>query len=175
MRNVYSQSISSGRRSTSWSGSSDGDTIRTARGRGDENEPNFNLDVPPNGYAWWYIDGVEPNSGQAISIIAFIGSVFSPWYKWSGRKQPQNNVCLNVATYGKKSRFTMTDRGKSALIQEAHKLTIGPSSLIWDPSKKELVIQVNEISSLPIISRLKGTITLKPSGITNVELPLTKE
>ena len=69
----------------------------------------------------------------------------------------------------------MTDRGKSALIQEPHKLTIGPSSLIWDPSKKELVIQVNEISSLPIISRLKGTITLKPSGITNVELPLTKE
>ena len=134
MRNVYSQSISSGRRSTSWSGSSDGDTIRTARGRGDENEPNFNLDVPPNGYAWWYIDGVEPNSGQAISIIAFIGSVFSPWYKWSGRKQPQNNVCLNVATYGKKSRFTMTDRGKSALIQEPHKLTIGPSCLIWDLS-----------------------------------------
>ena len=39
MRNVYSQSISSGRRSTSWSGSSDGDAIRTARGRGDENEP----------------------------------------------------------------------------------------------------------------------------------------
>ena len=69
----------------------------------------------------------------------------------------------------------MTDRGKSALIQEPHKLTIGPSSLIWDPSKKELVIQVNEISSLPLISRLKGTITLKPSGITNVELPLTKE
>ena len=175
MRNVDSQPISSGRRSASRSGSSDGDAIRIARGRGDENEPNFNLDVPPNGYAWWYIDGVEPSSGQAISIIAFIGSVFSPWYKWSGRKQPQNNVCLNVATYGKKSRFTMTDRGRSALSQEPHKLTIGPSSLLWDPSKKELIIQVNEVSSLPLISRLKGTITLKPSGITNVELPLTKE
>ena len=28
----------------------------------------------------------------------------------------------------------MTDRGKSALIQEAHKLTIGPSSLIGCPN-----------------------------------------
>ena len=69
----------------------------------------------------------------------------------------------------------MTDRGKSALIQEPNKLTIGPSSLIWDRSKKELIIKVNEISSLPLISKLEGTITLKPSGITNVELPLTKE
>ena len=174
-RNISSQSISSGRGDTSWSRSSDGHTIRTARGRGDESEPNFNVDVPPNGYAWWYIDGIEPNSGQAVSIIAFIGSVFSPWYRWSGRKQPQNNVCLNVATYGKKSRFTMTDRGQSALVQEPHKLTIGPSSLIWDPSNKELIIQINEVSSLPLISRLKGTIRLKPSGVTNVELPLTKE
>ena len=175
MRDVDSEPVPSGRRGASRSWSSDGNPIRTARGRGDENEPNFNLNVPPNGYAWWYIDGVEPNSGQAVSVIAFIGSVFSPWYKWSGRKKPQNNVCLNVATYGKKSRFTMTDRGQSALIQETHKLTIGPSSLIWDNSKKELIIHVDEISSLPLITRLKGTITLKPSGITNVELPLTKE
>jgi 1-hydroxycarotenoid 3,4-desaturase len=21
--------------------------------------PNFNLDVPPNGYAWWYVDGIS--------------------------------------------------------------------------------------------------------------------
>ena len=77
-------------------------------GRGDDKGPNFNIDVPPNGYAWWYIDGIDPISGKAISIIAFIGSVFSPWYKWSGRKVPQNNVCINVATYGPGGRFTMT-------------------------------------------------------------------
>ena len=43
------------------------------------------------------------------------------------------------------------------------------------PLKERIIIKVNEISSLPLISKLKGTITLKPSGITNVELPLTKE
>ena len=69
----------------------------------------------------------------------------------------------------------MTDRGDSALIQEAHKLTIGPSSLTWDQTEKKLVIEIDEISSLPFISKLKGTITLKPTGITDVELPLTKE
>ena len=175
MRDFDKQLISGGRRSASWGWGSNGNALRPASGRGDDKEPNFNLEVPPNGYAWWYIDGVEPNTGQAVSIIAFIGSVFSPWYKWSGRKKPQNNVCLNIATYGKKGRFAMTDRGDSALIQEAHKLTIGPSSLTWDQTEKKLVIEIDEISSLPFISKLKGTITLKPTGITDVELPLTKE
>ena len=103
MRDFDKQLISSGRRSASWGWGSNGNALRPASGRGDDKEPNFNLEVPPNGYAWWYIDGVEPNTGQAVSIIAFIGSVFSPWYKWSGRKKPQNNVCLNIATYGKKA------------------------------------------------------------------------
>lgn len=149
--------------------------MRAARGRGDHKAPNFNIDVPPNGYAWWYVDGVDPVSGRAISIIAFIGSVFSPWYKWSGRKEPQNNVCINVATYGPKGRFTMTDRGRAALQQTQHSLTIGPSSLTWDDAAQQLIIRVNEISSLPLISRLSGTITLTPKAITNVELPLTNE
>lgn len=152
---------------------SNGDSLRRARGRGDENAPNFNIDVPPNGYAWWYVDGVDPNSGRAISVIAFIGSVFSPWYKWSGRREPQNNVCINVATYGPGGRFTMTDRGRSALRQTEHSFTVGPSSLMWDPIEKTLTIHVDEISSPPIISRVRGKIILRPRSITNVELPLT--
>ena len=111
---------------------------------------------PPNGYAWWYVDGVDPTSGRAISIIAFIGSVFSPWYKWSGRREPQNNVCINVATYGPGGRFTMTDRGRSALRQSEHSFTVGPSSLVWDPIEQTLTINVNEISSPPIISRVRA-------------------
>lgn len=149
--------------------------MRPARGRGDRQAPNFNIDVPPNGYAWWYIDGVDPTSGRAISIIAFIGSVFSPWYKWSGRKSPQNNVCINVATYGPKGRFTMTDRGHTALRQSEHQLTIGPSSLTWDEATQRLIIDINEISSLPLISKIKGRVTISPKGITNTELPLTED
>ena len=62
-------------------------------------------------------------------MIAFIGSVFSPWYKWSGRREPQNHCCLNVVTSGLNGRFTMTDRGRSALKQSPGRLEIGPSTL----------------------------------------------
>ena len=116
-------SVSGRGRSASGCGRANGYALRTARGRQDHERPNFNIHVPPNGYAWWYVDGVDPVSGRAISIIAFIGSVFSPWYRWSGRKSPQNHVCLNVATYGPGGRFTMTDRGHSALHQTADTLT----------------------------------------------------
>lgn len=96
--------------------------------------------------------------------------MFSPWYAWSGRREPQNHVCLNVATYGPGGRFTMTDRGRSALRQSADTLTLGPSRMHW--TGRELVIDVDEVSSPPIISAVKGRIVLTPSAVTGVELAL---
>ncbi len=66
----------------------------------------------------------------------------------------------------------MTDRGKSALRKSQDCFQVGPSSLTW--TGDQLVIDVNEISALPIISRMRGTITVTPSAITNIELPLTE-
>ncbi|MEM6304657.1 MAG: carotenoid 1,2-hydratase [Pseudomonadota bacterium] len=99
--------------------------------------------------------------------------MFSPWYHWSGRGNPANHCCINVATYGRGGRFTMTDRGTSALRQTADSFTVGPSSLRW--TGDALVIDVNEIASLPLVSRVRGTITLTPSAVTGVELPLTRD
>ncbi|MFP7672402.1 carotenoid 1,2-hydratase [Marivita sp. S0852] len=110
---------------------------------------------------------------RAVSVIGFIGSVFSPWYRWSGRKNPEDHVCINVATYGPGGRFTMTDRGQPALRQTTDSFTVGPSSMQWIDGK--LIIEVNEVSSPPIISRVRGTITVTPSAITQVELPLTAD
>ncbi|MEO0567369.1 MAG: carotenoid 1,2-hydratase [Pseudomonadota bacterium] len=106
-------------------------------------------------------------------MIAFIGSVFSPWYAWAGRREPENHVCINVATYGRGGRFTMTDRGKTALRQSADTFIVGPSSLHWDGA--QLIIDVDEIGSPPSVGRVRGQITLTPSGITDVELPLTSD
>ncbi len=108
-----------------------------------------------------------------MSVIAFIGSVFSPWYAWSGRKAPENHVCLNVATYGPGGRFTMTDRGRGALAQTADTLTIGPSALHWDGTR--LTIDIDEVSGPPIIGRVRGRITLTPGAVTGVEMPLTPD
>jgi carotenoid 1,2-hydratase len=129
--------------------------------------------VPRNGYAWWYIDGLSSDGRRAVSVIAFIGSVFSPWYAWSGRKSPDNHICLNVATYGPGGRFTMTDRGRAALRQTETTLTIGPSSMRWEDGA--LVIDIDEVSSPPLVSRVRGMIRVTPSALTSVEMPLTPD
>ncbi len=78
-----------------------------------------------------------------------------------------------MATYGKGGRFAMTDRGSSALRRSGDTLQVGPSSLNW--RGKELVINIDEVSSPPLISRMRGTITLTPSAVTSIELPLTPD
>jgi carotenoid 1,2-hydratase len=106
-------------------------------------------------------------------VIGFIGSVFSPWYRWSGRRVPQDHVCLNVATYGPGGRFTMTDRGRAALNQTPRQLTIGPSAMRW--TGRELVVEVDEIGAPPLVTRVRGTITLTPEAVTEAEVRLTPD
>ena len=109
-----------------------------------------------------------------MSVIAFIGSVFSPWYAWSGRRDPENHVCINVATYGPGGRFTMTDRGRAALRQTETTFTVGPSSLTWTDDGR-LVIEVDEISAPPVVGRVRGRIVVTPAAVTGVDLPLTAD
>ena len=106
-------------------------------------------------------------------MIGFIGSVFSPWYAWSGRSDPQNHCCINVVTYGPGGRFTMTDRGRGALRQSRDALQVGPSRMAWVGGV--LVIDVDEVSSLPLVSRVRGQIRLAPSAVTGVEARLTPD
>ena len=72
----------------------------------------FTADVPDNGYRWWYLDAFSPDHRFGLTIIAFIGSVFSPYYAWAGRADPENHLCLNVCLYGPKARWAMTERPK---------------------------------------------------------------
>ncbi len=67
----------------------------------------------------------------------------------------------------------MTDRGRTALRQTENSFTVGPSSLHWDG--KKLTIDIDEIGAPPMISRVRGQITLKPAAVTNVELALTPD
>jgi len=67
----------------------------------------------------------------------------------------------------------MTDRGASALTRLADRLTVGRSSMNWRNGALE--IDVDEISSLPLVSRMRGRIVLTPDAVTNVELPLSAD
>ena len=33
---------------------------------------------PHGGYVWWYVDALSDNGDNGITLIAFLGSVFSP-------------------------------------------------------------------------------------------------
>ena len=65
----------------------------------------------------------------------------------------------------------MTDRGRSALQRSPDTFRVGPSAMHWQGNK--LVIDVNEVSSLPLVSRMAGQITVTPSAVTDRELLLT--
>ncbi len=67
----------------------------------------------------------------------------------------------------------MTDRGESALRQTASRFEVGPSMMRWEAGR--LVIDIDEVSGPPLISRVRGRITLTPSAITHAELPLTPD
>lgn len=79
-------------------------------------------------------------------------------------------MCINVATYGPGGRFTMTDRGRAALRRSDTEFRVGPSRMLWDGDR--LIIDIDEISGPPIISRVRGRITLMPRALTEVELAL---
>ncbi len=91
--------------------------------------PRFDLTVAPDGYAWWYVDGVSDDGTRAVSVIGFIGSVFSPYYGWAGRRAPHEHCSINVALYGRGGRWAMTERGAAAVTQSADRFEVGPSAL----------------------------------------------
>ena len=40
----------------------------------------FDRPVTQGGYLWWYLDGLSDDGQWAITLIAFVGTVFSPAY-----------------------------------------------------------------------------------------------
>ena len=73
-QNQNQGAVSGGRGRASGGGRADGDTLRQACGRNDLERPHFNIEVPPGGYAWWYIDGVS-DDGRFVPLAAVGDSV----------------------------------------------------------------------------------------------------
>jgi carotenoid 1,2-hydratase len=145
---------------------SDGSVFGPAGGRMAGSGPEFDAPVAPGGYAWWYVDALSDDGKHGLSIISFIGSVFSPYYKFARRKphaDPENHIAINVALYGAGGhRWTMTERGRRELAHTADTLVVGPSSLRWDGIG--LTFEIDEIT-VPFPSRLKGCVRVIPSGL----------
>jgi carotenoid 1,2-hydratase len=126
----------------------------------------FDGQVKPGGYAWWYLDALSDDGAQAMTLIAFIGSVFSPYYAWANRKTPapaENFCAMNMVLYQPRGGYwAMTERGRKSLTRTAEMLRIGPSALRWDGAT--LVADINEHCA-PLPRRLRGRITLTPQAL----------
>ncbi|MGK3989922.1 carotenoid 1,2-hydratase [Sorangium sp. So ce136] len=104
---------------------------------------------------------------SAITIIALLGSVFSPYYaraRARGAADPLMHCSMNVALYGPRprdDRWALTERPRAAVSRSPRALAIGPSRMEW--SGGELRVAFDEITA-PIPSRLAGTVRLRPAA-----------
>ncbi len=123
----------------------------------------FERPVPPGGYAWWYLDAISDDGREALSLIAFVGSVFSPYYAWSGRQEPEAHCAVNLALYSPRSaRWTMTERGAASLTRDGGSYSLGPSRLDW--SGQALEVEIDELA-FPRMSRVKGRLRVEPQSL----------
>lgn len=157
----------------SGTGSTDGSPVRTTGGRLPDGTPAFDQVVPHGGYLWWYVDAISDDGLHGITIIAFVGSVFSPYYAWANRRalaDPNNYCCLNVAIYSPgQKRWTMTERGQRLSHRDTQHFQIGPSDLHWTGSALE--ININE-RAIPFGQKVLGKVTVHPELLFQYSTPL---
>ena len=127
----------------------DGGDVGASGGRDASGAPRFDQPVAAGGYLWWYVDAISDDGRHALTLIAFVGSVFSPYYalaRWrgGGSADPENHVALNVALYGEGGkRWTMTERARRHGRRTEGEFTIGPSGLSWDG--QSLTVEIDEV------------------------------
>lgn len=119
--------------------------------------------MPHDGYAWWYVDALSHDGRCGITLIAFVGSVFSPYYAFARRHgpvDPRDHCALNVALYGPdRDRWAMTERRPHAIRRDDACFAIGPSRVLWDG--QGLTIEIDEVTC-PLPTRLRGTVRVTP-------------
>lgn len=129
-------------------------------------EPAFDSAVPPDGYRWWYIDGISDDGRSGIVIIGFVGSVFSPYYFRQRRRRPadaENHCAINVGLYGTGSkRWAMTERGRRSLSRSVDRFRVGPSEMLWHGDRLEVVVRER---SAPAGRRVVGRVVVEPAFV----------
>lgn len=123
----------------------------------------FDSPLERGGYAWWYVDALSADGRHGLTIIAMLGSVFSPYYARARRSavpDPLEHCAMNVALYGDSGhRWTMTERRRSDVVRTPESLRIGPSAIRWDGDS--LTITIDEVT-VPWPSRLRGSVRVSP-------------
>ncbi len=102
-----------------------------------------------------------------------MGSVFSPYYKASGRGQPEDHSSLNVALYGPQARWTMTERPAENLSRDAKTLAIGPSAVRWTGEALEIdIVERDKRLGIPWRRPVRGRVRVVPEMLNPVGFAL---
>ncbi len=109
-----------------------------------------------------------------MTLIALLGSVFSPYYAWArarhGSVDALEHNAMNVALYGPRSHaWAMTERRAGSIARSGDHLGIGPSSMQWDGAA--LRVRLDEVTA-PLPSRIRGEIRLHPLALAQQEFAL---
>jgi carotenoid 1,2-hydratase len=134
--------------------------------------PRFDDPVPADGYRWWYVDALSDDGRHGMTLIVFIGSVFSPFYAAARRRgpaEPLEHCAVNVALYGSRRRWALTERRLADAGTSPGHLAIGPTSLHWDGSS--LVARISEEGS-PLRTPIRGVLRIHPEVLTAHEIGL---
>lgn len=142
--------------------------------------------MAPGGYAWWYADALSDaqadGSALALVLIAFVGSVFSPYYAAARRRHgdahapAEQHNAINLSLYRRapgqaqyRRLWCMTERGAAALSRSHERLQIGRSRLQWRGGG--LQIDIDEWA-VPWPQRLRGRIELWPQALPGRDFAL---
>ena len=137
---------------------------------------DFSKAVPPGGYLWWYVDAISDDGREAMTLIVFVGSVFSPYYHRARRRgvaAAEAHCAFNTILYGpgSRKRWSMTERSESALERSSDTYALGPSRIHWDGHS--LTAAVDE-RCVPFPRRMRGTIRITPEVMTGHSLQLDR-
>ncbi|MCA9692903.1 MAG: carotenoid 1,2-hydratase [Myxococcales bacterium] len=129
----------------------------------------FDRPVRPGGYAWWYLDAVSDDGAIGLTIIVFVGSVFSTRYaraRRAGAGDPERHCAVNVAIYprgGARRIWTMAEHGD--FVRDREHLRVGASAIRWRDDALEVELDERRTrffgrAGAPI----RGRVRLHPSA-----------
>lgn len=137
---------------------------------------DFSCPVAPGGYQWWYIDAISDDGREAMTLIVFVGSVFSPYYHRARRGkavEAEAHCAFNTILYGpgSRKRWSMTERSERTLERGRTSYRLGPSAIHWDG--KTLRADIDE-RCVPFPRRMRGSIRVTPEVLTTHTLRLDR-
>ncbi|MFH1807288.1 MAG: carotenoid 1,2-hydratase [Pseudomonadota bacterium] len=104
---------------------------------------------------------------QGITVIAFVGSVFSPGYANARRRQPDvdplDYCALNVVVYERdRKSWALTEWPRHAIHRDADHFALGPNRLSWNQGALELIFDERQS---PFGQPLRGRLRLTPEHL----------